>query len=465
MTSAPPAMPHQQAIQPASRPMTSQTMTRSCDSAVECRRSIASVAICTAVWKPNVKSVALRSLSIVLGTPTVGKPASNSLRATPSVSSPPIGISTSMPRSFERREHPLLAVLGLVDVRPRGAEDRAALVQDAARVRARQLDRVVLEHALPALAKAEDLVPVVVDPLADDSADDGVEAGTVAAACQKSDSCHAGHPATQVASTVGTLATASGRAAAPSAPVSPPAPRGRIRRGCRLHPCMRGQGDTLARLAWIAGRQHGRVARRQLLDAGVDHRQIDRWVADRRLLSVHRGVYAVGHRAPSALADYMAAVLAAGRGAVLSHRSAAWVLGLIAGRSPQPEVTVPTTADRGRPGIVIQPGLPKLRDALGADVRLSKLEDAFVVLLARNGLPLPRTNIDRHGDKVDCHWPERGLTVELVSYRYHGTRRAFEQDVARRRRSGHLAFRLRRRHRTRAGHDRRAACPVIRPGS
>jgi hypothetical protein len=49
MTSAPPAMPDHVAIQPASRPMTSQTITRSCDSAVECSRSIASVAICTAV--------------------------------------------------------------------------------------------------------------------------------------------------------------------------------------------------------------------------------------------------------------------------------------------------------------------------------------------------------------------------------------------------------------------------------
>ena len=46
------------AIQPAWRPMTSTTITRLCDSAVVCRRSIASVAICTAVWKPNVKSVA-----------------------------------------------------------------------------------------------------------------------------------------------------------------------------------------------------------------------------------------------------------------------------------------------------------------------------------------------------------------------------------------------------------------------
>jgi hypothetical protein len=127
------------------------------------------------------------------------------LRATPSVSSPPIGMSTSMPRSFSEASTRFLAVLGLVDVRARGAEDRAALVQDAARVLARQLDRVVVEHALPALAKAEDLVSVVVDPLADDSADDGVEAGAVAAACQKSDSCHRRHPATQARSAVGTL--------------------------------------------------------------------------------------------------------------------------------------------------------------------------------------------------------------------------------------------------------------------
>ena len=50
---------------------------------------------------------------------------------------------TSIPRSLQRREHALLAVLGLVDVRARGAEDRPAAMQDAARVLARQLDRVV----------------------------------------------------------------------------------------------------------------------------------------------------------------------------------------------------------------------------------------------------------------------------------------------------------------------------------
>ena len=64
---APPAMPACRAIQPACRPITSTTSTRWCDSAVVCRRSIASVAMLTAVSKPKVKSVPDRSLSIVFG--------------------------------------------------------------------------------------------------------------------------------------------------------------------------------------------------------------------------------------------------------------------------------------------------------------------------------------------------------------------------------------------------------------
>ena len=54
MTSAPPAIPLMTAIQPVWRPITSTTMTRLWDSAVVCRRSIASVAMKTAVSKPNV---------------------------------------------------------------------------------------------------------------------------------------------------------------------------------------------------------------------------------------------------------------------------------------------------------------------------------------------------------------------------------------------------------------------------
>ncbi len=85
-------------------------------------------------------------------------------------------------------------------------------------------------------------------------------------------------------------------------------------------------------------------------------------------------------------------------------------------------------------------GAAKLLRALGADVTLSGLEDGFLALLRRHGLPLPRTNVDREGDRVDCHWPGRDLVVELLGYRFHASRRAFEADIARRRRSRHLAY-------------------------
>jgi hypothetical protein len=79
----------------------------------------------------------------------------------------------------------------------------------------------------------------------------------------------------------------------------------------------------------LAGRQYGVVSRAQLDALGVSRGAIERRLARRRLLHVHRGVYAVGHRAPRREARWLAAVLAAGEGAVLSHRSAAALWPLI----------------------------------------------------------------------------------------------------------------------------------------
>jgi very-short-patch-repair endonuclease len=61
-------------------------------------------------------------------------------------------------------------------------------------------------------------------------------------------------------------------------------------------------------------------------------------------------------------------------------------------------------------------------------VTLSRLEARFVTLLAKTGLPLPITNKVVDGRRVDCRWPERRLTVELDSYRYHASRDAWERD-------------------------------------
>jgi predicted transcriptional regulator of viral defense system len=75
--------------------------------------------------------------------------------------------------------------------------------------------------------------------------------------------------------------------------------------------------------ARVAGRQHGVVSVGQLAVTGLTHDSIRRRVEAGRLHRIHRGVYAVGHRALSMEGVWMAAVLACGGGAALSHRSAA----------------------------------------------------------------------------------------------------------------------------------------------
>jgi hypothetical protein len=81
------------------------------------------------------------------------------------------------------------------------------------------------------------------------------------------------------------------------------------------------------------------------------------------------------------------------------------------------------------------PGARRLREVVRGDVRvtLSKLEARFLVRLRDAGLPLPDTNRLAGGRRVDCRWPERRLTVELDSYRYHQSRHAWELDRRRER--------------------------------
>jgi hypothetical protein len=83
------------------------------------------------------------------------------------------------------------------------------------------------------------------------------------------------------------------------------------------------------------------VTRAELLDAGVTKAQIEARLASGALLPEYRGVYRVGHRAPSVEARYMAAVKAAGRGALLAGGAAAHLLGILKGRPPEPTVITP----------------------------------------------------------------------------------------------------------------------------
>lgn len=78
----------------------------------------------------------------------------------------------------------------------------------------------------------------------------------------------------------------------------------------------------------IAEAQHGVVARQQLLDAGVGAEGLKARLRTGALVPLHHGVYAIGHRALPPRARLLAAVLAAGSGSVLSHRSAATLWGL-----------------------------------------------------------------------------------------------------------------------------------------
>jgi hypothetical protein len=103
---------------------------------------------------------------------------------------------------------------------------------------------------------------------------------------------------------------------------------------------MRSQGRTVEReLARIATAERGLVTRVELLRAGISPAGIQRRIAKGTLLPEYRGVYRVGHRAPSMESEYLAAVRACGDGSLLCGRAAGYLLGLLKGPAlPPPEV-------------------------------------------------------------------------------------------------------------------------------
>lgn len=251
-------------------------------------------------------------------------------------------------------------------------------------------------------------------------------------------------------------------------------------------------------MAALAGRQHGVVARWQLTRLGMTTKMIRGRIDRGGLHVLHRGVYAVGHRSMKVEGRWMAAVLAFGPEAVLSHRSAGQLWGLVPRSSIWPEVTRPRHA-RGRPHLVVHqaslpsdevgtmwgipvtsvartmfdlaglleereverawnemevreyrgslsvpdlieryPGRPgtlllaRLADRKPVGVTRNELEEAFLDLIDRFGLPRPRMNAhlavrDRFYE-VDCLWEDRKVAIELDGGGAHGTKRAFEKD-------------------------------------
>ncbi len=234
-------------------------------------------------------------------------------------------------------------------------------------------------------------------------------------------------------------------------------------------------------MAELAARQHGVVARRQLMQLGFDAGAIKYRTGLGRLHPLHRGVYAVGHAKLTVHGKWMAAVLACGPGAVLSHRSAAalWELitapakiDVIGSGNRRNGMQLHRTRSLPREDRAVHLGIPVTsvtrtildlkgrylkyaveqadrqglvdfgqlqRRATGELKRMlakyteppdtrSPLEQRFFELCRTAGLPLPSMNATVGGFVVDAFWPDRRVVVELDSWKFHKSREQFERD-------------------------------------
>lgn len=250
-----------------------------------------------------------------------------------------------------------------------------------------------------------------------------------------------------------------------------------------------------AAIARMAARQHGVVTRAQLIAVGILPSGISDRVSAGRLHRIHRGVYAVGHPNLCNEGRWIAAVLACGEGAVLSHRSAAELWRMLPVRQANPngregpaavDVTVPGAGGRRRRAgirlhrsLTLSPAdvtrraaipvttpartLADLRrvvpshrfaaalrqaeylrlptgDRVTPDRTRSELETRFLALCRRHRLPRPEVNVRVDRFRVDFLWRQERLIVELDGWESHRTRSAFEEDRARDARLALLGF-------------------------
>jgi very-short-patch-repair endonuclease len=242
----------------------------------------------------------------------------------------------------------------------------------------------------------------------------------------------------------------------------------------------------------IATAQHGAISAAQLAAAGLGRRAIERRLADGGLRRIHRGVYLVGP-VESPYARHAAALLGAGRTAVLSHRTAAELWELLPPRPGPIHVTVTDRGPRSRQGIHVhatttlpqsevrrrhhlrltspertlidlpgseleraveearvrrlvtdgslsaavqarRPGAARLAARLDhhtPSLTRSEAERRMVALIRSADLPPPRTNARVGRYEVDMVWQRERLIVEVDGFAYHHTRAAFERDRAR----------------------------------
>ena len=245
-----------------------------------------------------------------------------------------------------------------------------------------------------------------------------------------------------------------------------------------------------AAVADLARRQHGVVGRDQVIALGLGRDAVDWRVKRRQLHRVHRAVYAVGPLALTRNGRFMAAVLACGEGAALSHLSAAVLWGILGDRGQAIHVTAerervcrgvivhrsPLEGERVRRfGIVVttpagtivdladvvqrrrtleraideadylrldwKPAAPRhgrkgsglLASVLsfhqpGTTRTRSELEEIFLALCDSRGFLRPEVNVSIEGYECDFIWREQRLIVETDGEAAHGTSRARKRD-------------------------------------
>jgi very-short-patch-repair endonuclease len=110
--------------------------------------------------------------------------------------------------------------------------------------------------------------------------------------------------------------------------------------------------DPDARLLRLAARQHSAFTHAQALAAGIASSTIHRRISNERWIRIHRGVYLPASVRVERLQILAAALLAAGAKAVLSHRSAGTLLGLIELFSV-PELTIPHGTSCRQRGLIV----------------------------------------------------------------------------------------------------------------
>lgn len=165
----------------------------------------------------------------------------------------------------------------------------------------------------------------------------------------------------------------------------------------QIGPGKRGQSDVVRA---FAADQGGIVERAQLRAAGMSSTAIDRALRSGRLHRVHPGVYST--QAPELATEdalLIAALMAAGDGAVLSHGTAAWRWHLI----PAPPTRIELTAHNAR---TTQRGLAIFR---------AHLRPTDLTLNAR----LPSTSVPRTLLDLAVRYDHRALTSALAEAEFH----------------------------------------------